>query len=477
MRLFVFLKYKSLTRAIERCLDKANNEMAQSISIPIIGRLQTGLNPFDFALQMIYQVVAAHKVKSYCNLKMVKFVIESEIDYSAFHKALLSIAEHISLTFEQTMVIKKMTQSSNHGCALNDANCDNLHFSAICYREYTNVFTHISVYSGTLTSTECDAIVNMTTLCSKHQRPDVQLDNLTSHIKWQKTGKIRLNCMVYDTCPFCSPSSTLEALLVSMDGDRKTIVAIPLLNTEMDAGDIRLLINVIRTFTMKKINNLNNIDFITDGQDRAREIATWMQMDVYGNNQWDIIQHWNQEDFGIKAIYISQDINQLKAMQLSIEKSTPCFIFKTIDVPDFVRIDHHYWQQIALRFWCQFNAILIHQTQDKLLFYGSEEQISKAISAFPGIIKNLTEENIFQEIYNLTAQEICWYVNIFNHKAPFDKNLNFQLENGYKKYIQDKRQKTIQFDHGTMLIDFNEMSITIDSNRRYSLGKQSIKGL
>lgn len=377
-----------------------------------------------------------------------------------------------------------MTQLGNQASTLGDNNSRDLHFSAIYHREYPDLFSQVNVYKGAITCTKCDAILNVTVLCNEHQRSEVKSYESTPFIKWRKMENIRLNCTIYDACPYCLITSDLHQLLLSMDDDKKTIVAIPLLNTEMDAGDIRSLVNRIEEFTMVKRNNLNQIDFIIHDQERATEIATWMQMGVYMSayiNRWEVVKHCSQENWGIKGVYISQDINQFKNMQARLEKSIPSCISYTIDGLDFATIDHHHWQQIALQFWCQFNTILIHQKkQEKILLHGMEENILKALSAMSNVTKNLTEEKAFREIYELTAQNSRWYVNIFNHKAPFDKKLNYCLESGYKdykKYGQEKREINIRTDASTRLVNYEHMTITMDSYQRYPIGKQFMKGL
>lgn len=466
-------------KGIECCFDKADSEMSPSISIPVIGTLETRLNKSEFASHLIHQTANyAKKLKEDSVLRAVNFLIESEADYDAFEKALLSERLQVELTYEETKQIEKLTKSSDFGYALSENKCDELCYSAVYYGNDDNDrFTEVNVYSGTINCTEVDAIINMTALCREHQPQDITSNN---SVISNKTENTRLNCTVYNACLFCS-ISTLEPLLASMDDDQITAVAIDLSNPEINAGDIRQFISMIQNFTMAKANKLDKMNCIIGNQEQAIEIATWMQQCINRSkcsDRWVIAKPCRQKNLGVKVFYLSQGQNQVEKMQSSLEKYFPPCKLHPIDEGEFGRIDQYCWQQIVLQFYCQFNIILFHQRQQrKVALYGLEENLLNAVTTLLKIDKNLDKENPSSERYKSCAKDYRWHVNVYKRKEKFDEKLNYKIENGYKNFLQDKQQKTISIDGNTKLIDYDNMTITIDHHQRYSIGKQCIKGL
>lgn len=439
-----------------------------SIAIPTIGSIGTGLYAKDVAKEMI-QIALTYAQQKRMNLKNIHFIIypTDTLSYFAFQRELIDSAGDLQT---QKQLADSLIKSSSSQELLQKSEC-RLLFKAQCTT--TKIPVEIHVYHGTINNTENDAIIDITALCSKHsitnKYEDIAKYDDTKHSTKTLRHLQLSNNSIYQVCPYgCLAGFNDILACISANGENS--VVIPLLNIDINAENMEYLVDLIESFMDINLCNdasLSCFKFIIGYRNRSTEIATWTQDKIMNKAlkfKWKIIQKISVQNFGMNVYYVASDKTAILNMKRSIKTNCNTWACHRLndDVYEYVyTIPSNLFHQLALEIWSVYNTIVIRQDKPTgVCIFGFEADIMDTVSYMFKLSKVHVEEKACQEVQQLTAETTEWYAAVGLNRIKFETKINYELEKNYKIYYKNKTKKIFRIDSDTKIVDFENMKIT-----------------
>ncbi|RDD38024.1 Poly [ADP-ribose] polymerase 14 [Trichoplax sp. H2] len=474
-----------LSNRVQNCLVKGADEHKQSIAIPAIGTGEAGINIDELAKEMIRISVefALDRPKYLQNISFIIYPTDVKT-LDAFEKALTSAIPLANQLLHQKELVHKVTSSQR---SIKLENESKSLFSAQYEANNRKVF--VEVYQCNADDLKADAVMDVTALCSEHSYSDslsetIQIANDGTHTSQTLQIIHILGCNLYRVCIYdCLVG--VKTVLACMNANDEKSVTIPLLSINMDASHIDSLVDSIKEFIVDHCESeisIRRINFAIGYDDRAREIATWMQQKIKKEafpSGWKITNSVPVLASGVSILYVASDKAVLKRLKSKMNESMDTWSHRRISNEDYFQvIDTNCWYRLVLRCWSEFNTILSSQKMRKIVdIQGLEKDIVNTMA----IIHKLSKQYFLGEILNSEQKfglDISkWYAKIGQTKWKFDSNLNYEIERNFKIYEKNKAKKNFYVDSETKVIDFENMHIKLDDNEEFPIGKFSAAGI
>ncbi|RDD38022.1 Poly [ADP-ribose] polymerase 14 [Trichoplax sp. H2] len=475
-----------LSNRLRDCLMEINNDSLESIAIPAIGTGQAGLNANKVAQEMMRVSIefAVHNTGSLRKINFVIYPTDVEI-HKAFKNALKSSVPLATELLYQNEQIEEIIKPI--GIKKTDFEDKNrLLFSAQCLTDEKPIC--INVYHGNLNGLKADAIMDMTALCSKHSKVDSLSDTLRITDTEHTSETLQIlpisgsDCKTYQVCLYGCLAG-FSSILTHMNANGEKSVNIPLLNIEMNSGHIKNLIDFIETFIAEHQSldmSINCINFVIGYDDRAEEIASWMQRKLKSKAvqfNWQTSCDSSIRALGINIFYIAQSKEAITRVKSKIEESSHTWTCRKLTSKEFFsHIDENRWQQLVLQYWSEYNTILVNENQGKVVsIYGFEKDIADTISAIHEQSKIYFQEKALEEVKVFTADSARWSVKVGRFRRLFEPKLSYEIEKNYKNYVKDNSKIIFRIDSETKTINLDSMKVTHINGMEYPIKKLSIK--
>lgn len=468
------------------CLTQADQQSMDSIAIPIIGAGKIGLSAYDIGQKMI-QVAVTFAEQTPRNLKEIHFIVypTDRNSYAVLKQALTS-----SLSVEpqiQQKWLEILTKSADIDKSNSESDCDLL-FKAQCNE--SKVPVDIRVYHGLLSAANADAIIDMTALCSKHTNADNHEDiaNYTDVEHALQTLRClhlsESNCSIYQVCPY-GCLAAFSTLLVCISARGEKLVALPLLDIEMNAASIDSMVDKIESFMMNHHQDeisIHCFDLIIGYQGRSVEIATWLQDKIINKalrQKWKILQKVPIANYGMNMQYVASNKTAITNMKLNMmDYSNTWTRYDIVNEDYFNSIQPEHWYKFALKIWSEYNSIVVRKdTGTGVCIFGYETDIMNTVSYIYKLSKKHVEAKAHKQLQQFAAETAQWYASIGSRKFEFKANLNYEIEKNYNTYCKDKTQKNFYVDSDTLLVDYERMKISyLAKAMEASIAKSTFNG-